>query len=63
MFSDSNLRAKVQNAENKRVYREALKKKLNQINTNEQGEATSEDISLPSFAFVNKLGLIECALC
>jgi hypothetical protein len=60
MFTDSSLRAKVQNAESKRVYRETLKKKMGQMLSECD---TNDEVALPSFAFVNRVGLIECRLC
>lgn len=60
---DSETRRRIQEAENKRLYREALKKKLEARNQQENALGSEEGIQLPSFAFVNKLGLIQCAIC
>lgn len=60
---DKETRNRVQNAETKRLYREALKKKLQTTQTNDLNLVDEEEIKLPSFAFVNRLGLIECSIC
>ena len=57
---DENTRKRVQDAENKRLYREALKKKLNARN---QTNGEEDEVNLPSFAVVNRLGLYQCAIC
>jgi hypothetical protein len=60
---DESTRSRVQNAENKRLYREALKKKLNAQNMQAEGSPDEEQIKLPSFAITNRLGMLECAIC
>jgi hypothetical protein len=56
-------RKRVEEAENKRLYREALKKKLGAKNKALNATQSEDDIQLPSFAFINRLGMIECAIC
>lgn len=62
---DSDVRTKVVGAETKRLYRETLKRKLEERGKLQRDSDLESlaDIPLPSFSQRNRLGLLECLVC